>query len=147
MYFPQLFPGKVRDLDWQSSFPLLTPPLSRASRALKKKKKKDRERTTANKTTVWTVYSTTEIMEIPRNDGHEGLLKRIAVVHSTRFTLIVSVHATPSRRVLSTELLFCLSSRHLVVPSPSSFPPRLEHYFLTSCYFKTIMSDDTRPVQ
>lgn len=57
MYFPQPFPGKVRDLDWQSSFPLLTPPLSRASRALKKKKDRER-RTTANKTTVWTVYST-----------------------------------------------------------------------------------------
>ena len=146
MYFPQPFPGKVRDLDWQSSFPLLTPPLSRASRALKKKKKERGEQQQI-KPPSGPCIRPTEIMEIPRNDGHEGLLKRIAVVHSTRFTLIVSVHATPSRRVLSTELLFCLSSRHLVVPSPSSFPPRLEHYFLTSCYFKTIVSDDTRPVQ
>lgn len=152
MYFPQPR-GKCILIDSHPSS-LLTPPEAfksfKGSKKKKKKRKRERRTTAGNKTTVWTVYSTAEIMEIPRNDGHEGLLKRIAgerlcTLHSTRFALIVSA-LTPHRRggccqrscssayrraTLSLQPLFSLVLR-----------PRPQHYyFLTSCYFKTIVSE------
>lgn len=66
-------------------------------KSFKGSKKKEERRTAAgNKTTVWTVYSTAEIMEIPRNDGHEGLLKRIA--GCIQLALFSLCPLTPHRR-------------------------------------------------
>lgn len=123
MYFPQPrekgFEGKV---SWLTVIlPLLTPPLSRASRALKKKREREKKRrTTANKTTVWTVYSTTEIMEIPRNDGHEGLLKRIAVVH-VAFNSLYS-HCVHSRHTVAEGAVNGVALLPIVAP-PCPFNP------------------------
>lgn len=118
MYFPQPREKRILIDSHPSSF---NPSIFESFKGSKKKREREKKRrTTANKTTVWTVYSTTEIMEIPRNDGHEGLLKRIAVVH-VAFNSLYS-HCVRSRHTVAEGAVNGVALLPIVAP-PCPFNP------------------------